>query len=292
MVHQIYDVYTQITKFESRIKICNIFDKFDEKAQVIITTIGSLLKSFKGRNSDKLKQLKCLVIDEADFFFTDANVLADMENLKKEVLSKLPKEIQFVLFSATYKGDVNTRISEFVTKAYQIKVKIENLKHPKLQVFRYRVPAKTKIDFLMEIFNDSLCVQCVVFVNTKAFAETVFRKMKEQGYKPCIIFSKMDNDERDEYIRKFREREVNFVITTNMLSRGIDIPEIKLVVNFDIPKQKVDGKFVPDSENYLHRIGRAGRFGSGGVAINLVDNDEDDKLLGEILDDLKVREFQ
>jgi superfamily II DNA/RNA helicase len=67
---------------------------------------------------DKLKQLKCLVIDEADFFFTDANVLADMENLFKDIIKNVPNEIQYVLFSATYKGDVNTRISEFVTKAY------------------------------------------------------------------------------------------------------------------------------------------------------------------------------
>lgn len=77
-----------------------------------------------------------------------------------------------------------------------------------------------------------------------------------------------------------------------MLSRGLDIPEIKLVVNFDIPKQKVDGVFEPDSENYLHRVGRAGRFGSGGIAINLVDNDDDDKILSLILQELKCEEFQ
>lgn len=252
----------------------------DLSAHVIVTTLGTLLKNFVGRNAAKLKTLKCLVIDEADFFFTDENVLKDMDNLKKEIISKLDSNLQYVLFSATYKGEVNTRISSFVSKAYQIKVKMEALKHPKVQVFRYRVPKREKIDFLMEIFNDCASVQCVVFVNTKAFAETVFKKMRDQGFRPCIIFSKMDNDERDEYIRKFRDREVNFVITTNMLSRGLDIPEIKLVINFDIPKQKVDGKYVPDSENYLHRVGRAGRFGSGGVAINLIDNDEDDEILG------------
>lgn len=143
-----------MTKFAPEYKVCNMLNGVDEKAQVLVTTLGTLIKNFSGRKISKLKTLRCLVIDEADFFFTDENVIKDMGVLKEEIISKLDPSLQYVLFSATYKGEVNTRISGFVTKAYQIKVKIEALKHPKVQVFRYRVPHRQKIDFLMEIIND------------------------------------------------------------------------------------------------------------------------------------------
>ncbi len=98
----------------------------------------------------------------------------------------------------------------------------------------------------------------------------------------------MSNEERDEFIDKFRHREVPFVITTNLLARGIDIPEIQLVINFDVPKVKVGGKFEADAESYLHRIGRTGRFGKPGVAVTLYDNEEDEKLFWEIVDHYKI----
>lgn len=94
----------------------------------------------------------------------------------------------------------------------------------------------------------------------------------------------MEREERDEMMEKFRNREINVVLTTNLLARGIDIPEIELVINFDVPKVKVDGVFKPDHENYLHRIGRAGRFGlSNGIAITLYDNEEDEALFHKIM---------
>lgn len=85
----------------------------------------------------------------------------------------------------------------------------------------------------------------------------------------------MENEERDEMMSKFRKGEVHVVITTNLLARGVDIPEIEIVVNFDIPT--VGQK--PDHENYVHRIGRAGRFGVQGIALNLVDREVDEKNL-------------
>lgn len=83
----------------------------------------------------------------------------------------------------------------------------------------------------------------------------------------------MEYDERDEYIEKFRKREISVVITTNMLSRGLDVPEVQLVINFDVPlvKNAKTQKYESDKENYLHRIGRAGRFGIPGIALTLFD---------------------
>eukprot|EP00352_Strombidinopsis_acuminata_P005443 CAMPEP_0176358866 /NCGR_PEP_ID=MMETSP0126-20121128/15893_1 /TAXON_ID=141414 ORGANISM="Strombidinopsis acuminatum, Strain SPMC142" /NCGR_SAMPLE_ID=MMETSP0126 /ASSEMBLY_ACC=CAM_ASM_000229 /LENGTH=99 /DNA_ID=CAMNT_0017713285 /DNA_START=960 /DNA_END=1259 /DNA_ORIENTATION=+ len=94
----------------------------------------------------------------------------------------------------------------------------------------------------------------------------------------------MDNDERDKMIEKFRKGEVNVVITTNMLARGIDVPEVQIVINFDVPTMKgADGKVIADPENYLHRIGRTGRFGTKGIAISIYNRDVDKQYLDDIM---------
>jgi len=86
----------------------------------------------------------------------------------------------------------------------------------------------------------------------------------------------MTKEERDEYIEKFRKGEVNTIITTNLLSRGFDMHEIKLVINFDVPIQTEHGKVFPDFESYMHRIGRAGRFGDTGIALTIFDRENDE----------------
>jgi superfamily II DNA/RNA helicase len=115
--------------------------------------------------------------------------------------------------------------------------------------------------------------------------------LKKKEYKATIIFSDMSNEERDEYVEKFRKQEVNVVLTTNLLARGIDVPEIQLVINFDIPKLKdySTGVFYADAESYLHRIGRAGRFGVKGLAVSLYDTDEDERLFWDIIETYKTK---
>lgn len=111
--------------------------------------------------------------------------------------------------------------------------------------------------------------------------------MRREGFKSRIIFGDMAPEERDEMIAKFRSGEISVIITTNLLARGIDVPEIQIVINFDVPTQIVDPasrKRAGDVENYLHRIGRTGRFGTQGIAISLYDREEDRTYLQEILD--------
>ena len=115
--------------------------------------------------------------------------------------------------------------------------------------------------------------------------------MRKSALKSVIIFGKMEKDERDEMIAKFRDGEISVIITTNMLARGIDVPEIQIVISFDVPLTgDSDGKPCGDPENYLHRIGRTGRFGTKGLAITIFDRDIDKEYLNEILDFYKMRE--
>ena len=85
----------------------------------------------------------------------------------------------------------------------------------------------------------------------------------------------MSKEERDETIEKFRNQEIHVLITTNMIARGIDVPETQLVINYDVPAIKFEGKSIADPEIYLHRIGRTGRFGANGIALTIYDRDID-----------------
>ena len=136
----------------------------------------------------------------------------------------------------------------------------------------------------MKIFSYMTITQTIIFVNTLSFAETVHNVLRKNGYKSYIMFSKMEKEERDETMQKFRENVINVLITTNILARGFDHLEVDFVVNFDVPKQKIGGQWVADDETYLHRIGRAGRFNQRGLALTLYDNDDDKKCFNEILD--------
>jgi ATP-dependent RNA helicase DDX19/DBP5 len=99
------------------------------------------------------------------------------------------------------------------------------------------------------------------------------------------MFGDMSNEEREIVMAKFRKCEVNVIITTNMLARGIDVPEIEIVINFDVPVLHLPGGVRKgDPESYIHRIGRTGRFGSKGIAVTIYDRDEDKKYLDQIME--------
>jgi ATP-dependent RNA helicase DDX19/DBP5 len=134
--------------------------------------------------------------------------------------------------------------------------------------------------------------QTIIFVNSKAFAETLFDILRKASLQVVIIFGKMDNQERDEMIEKFRTGKIAVIITTNMLARGIDVPEVQIVINFDVPimmgftQEEKQG----DPENYLHRIGRTGRFGTKGLAITIYDREVDEIYLNQILDHYNMKD--
>jgi len=150
---------------------------------------------------------------------------------------------------------------------------------------------KKKLDFIKDVFETCEMTQTFIFVNTKEFAETVHRLLKKAGLSSFIMFSKMSKEERDETIDKFRNQQINVLITTNIIARGVDVPEVELVINYDVPTTKARGKVMGDPENYLHRIGRTGRFGKQGIALTIWDRDVDKQFLDEILDHYKMHDM-
>lgn len=202
-------------------------------------------------------------------------------------MKELKRHVQYIFFSATYDPQISEQISNIVTEANQINLKKELLKLDNVQQFYFQCKPKQKIDFIKQVFDQMENMsQTIIFVNTRGFAETLHNLLRKDGYKSTIIFGKMDREERDKYIEKFRLGEVKIVITTDLLSRGFDMPTIQLVINFDVPL--TEGR--PDFETYLHRIGRAGRFGTPGIALTIYDRQEDETAFWKTIEHYKMEE--
>lgn len=137
-----------------------------------------------------------------------------------------------------------------------------------------------KLNFLSDIYSLLTITQSIVFVETKIEADMVHKTLEEAGYTCSVLHGGLLPDDRDITMQDFRDGKSTVLITTNVLARGVDVDNVGLVVNYDMPIEGREGK--PDFETYLHRIGRTGRFGRKGTAINLVNNREQLEVLAAI----------
>jgi ATP-dependent RNA helicase DDX19/DBP5 len=136
-----------------------------------------------------------------------------------------------------------------------------------------------KLEFLTDIYSLLTIGQSIVFVGTRRDADSVHASLTANGYSCSVLHGQVDNAERDMTMEAFRSGESNVLITTNVLARGVDVDNVCLVVNYDVP---LDGDGNPDYETYLHRIGRTGRFGRKGTAISLVSDQRSVEVLAAI----------
>lgn len=127
-----------------------------------------------------------------------------------------------------------------------------------------------KLEFLSDIYSLLTIGQSIVFVGTKRDADSVHRTLSDSGYSCSVLHGGVSPEERDITMQAFRDGESTVLITTNVLARGVDVDNVMMVINYDVPVDK-DGE--PDYETYLHRIGRTGRFGRKGTAISLIGDD-------------------
>ena len=136
-----------------------------------------------------------------------------------------------------------------------------------------------KLEFLSDIYSLLTIGQSVVFVGTKKNANLVHRTLSDGGYTCSVLHGGIEAEDRDSTMLAFRNGESNVLITTNVLARGVDVDNVCLVINYDIPITRDEQ---PDYETYLHRIGRTGRFGKKGTAISLIDDTRSVEVLAAI----------
>ncbi|EDV21219.1 uncharacterized protein TRIADDRAFT_38231 [Trichoplax adhaerens] len=190
-----------------------------------------------------------------------------------DIFQQLPPDIQVVLLSATIPDDVMEVTTKFMRDPIKILVQKEELTLEGIKQFYVAVELEEwKLETLCDLYETLTITQAVIFVNTRRKVEWLTQRLHERDFTVSAMHGDMDQKERDVIMREFRSGSSRVLITTDLLARGIDVQQVSLVINYDIPTNR---------ENYIHRIGRSGRFGRKGVAINFLTND-DVRLLKDI----------
>lgn len=247
-------------------------------AHLVVGTPGKIVDWLK-RKILITKYVKVFVLDEADNMVGEGGHRANSQLIKKN----MPSKVQSLLFSATFPP----KVVDFATKMVQNPDKILIASGPEyliLDVIKQlwidtQLYEGGKLQFLADIYSLMTIGQSIVFVATKRSADEVHHTLEASGFSCSVLHGQVDNQERDATMEAFRRGESNVLITTNVLARGVDVDNVCLVVNYDPP---VDKRGEPDFETYLHRIGRTGRFGRKGTAINLICDQKSIEVLAAI----------
>ncbi len=234
--------------------------KLKEGNHVVVGTPGRV-RDMMNRQYLNTNYLKMLVIDEADEMLG----LGFLEQIN-EIIKMIPPDCQICLFSATISPDIIKLTKDIMNDPAKILVKKENLTLEGIK--QYYISCSTednKFENLIEIFGNLDVNQCFIFVNTKDKVEKLAERMSEKQFVVSSIHGGMEMERRNEVMAEFKDGASRILISTDLLARGIDVQQVGLVINYELPTKK---------ENYIHRIGRSGRFGRRGIAINLISNHE------------------
>jgi translation initiation factor 4A len=216
------------------------------------------------KNILKLAYLKAFVLDEADEMLSKGF----LENMR-EVISNIPPECRVNLFSATMPKDIVNITNNFMNNPAKILVKNEQLTLEGIKQYYVILKKDWKLESLLDIYKGVDIAQAIIFCNSKKNVDYLTEEMKKKGHMVSSIHSEMQMIDRDRIMKEFRSGVTRVLITTDLLARGIDVYQVSIVINYDLPQQK---------ETYIHRIGRSGRFGRKGNAINFVTPEEKEQL--------------
>jgi len=223
---------------------------------VVVGTPGRIHDMMK-RGFMKTDYLKLFVLDEADEMLSRG-----FKQQIQDIFKFLPGDIQISLFSATLPPDILRLTKHFMRDPAKILVKNQELTLEGIHQYYIAVEKEEwKIEVLLNLYANLDINQALIYCNTKKRVEELEKSMTEQDFVVSIMHGEMDQVKRDIVMKQFRQGAVRVLITTDLLARGIDVQQVGLVINYELPIQK---------ENYIHRIGRAGRFGRKGTAINFV----------------------
>uniref|UniRef100_A0AAZ3PZV1 RNA helicase n=1 Tax=Oncorhynchus tshawytscha TaxID=74940 RepID=A0AAZ3PZV1_ONCTS len=238
-----------------------------EAPHIVVGTPGRVFDMLN-RKYLASKNIKMFVLDEADEMLSRG-----FKDQIYEIFQKLPTSTQVVLLSATMPQDVLEVTKKFMREPIRILVKKEELTLEGIRQFYINVEKEEwKLDTLCDLYETLTITQAVIFINTRRKVDWLTEKMHARDFTVSALHGDMDQKERDLIMREFRSGSSRVLITTDLLARGIDVQQVSLVINYDLPTNR---------ENYIHRIGRGGRFGRKGVAINMV-TEEDKRTLRDI----------
>ena len=243
--------------------------------EILVATPGRLLDHVESRNV-LLNQVQVLILDEADRML-DMGFMPDL----KRILTLLPKQRQTLLFSATFSDDIKKLAQDFLANPVTVEAERRNTAAENVTQTVLMVDQDNKFDVLADLLRArGLGSQALVFTRTKLTAARVARKLEREGIPADAIHGDKTQLERIKALDAFKEGKITALVATDVAARGLDIDQLPLVVNYELPT---------NAEDYVHRIGRTGRAGASGEAISLVDGEEERRLVE--IEKLLKREF-
>jgi len=229
-----------------------------KKPYIAIGTPGRIIDVIT-RRWLRVEKLKMMVLDEADEMLRRS-----FKEQIRTIIQQIPKETQICLFSATMPKEVLEITEHFLQNPIFTLIEKENLTLDGITQFYINVGVERyKFDTLCDIYKIISMGQSMIYVNSKNTAKWLQEQLQLEHFTVSVIHSDMKSSERTEIMKDFRKGKTRILLSTDLLARGIDIQEVSIVINYNLPY---------DRECYIHRIGRSGRFGRKGVAINLVTN--------------------
>lgn len=228
--------------------------RFDSPVHLVVATIGRIIDLME-RGIAKMTRCTTLVLDEADKLLSH-----DMKRPVEKIIGMLPAQRQIMLFSATFPVTVRDFKEDFLDNPHEINL-MESLTLKGVTQYYAFVEERQKVHCLNTLFSKLQINQSIIFCTSVQRVELLAKKITQLGYSCFYIHSKMHQSHRNRVFHDFRKGATRHLVCTDLFTRGIDIQAVNVVINFDFPDT---------AETYLHRIGRSGRFGHLGIAINLI----------------------
>ena len=260
---QVYDVAAELSKFTNFniVKCIGGTDVFQNKQELknsnlIIGTLGRINHMIQEKKIN-ISKLNFFILDEADELLSDG-----INDKLSFILNTIPKDTQHIFISATITNEVFNASKQYMNNPTKVLLKNNEVIVDLIKQFYLDVENEEyKFDTLLDLYNLISTSQAIIFCNTIRKVEWLEQNLKQNNFPITVVHSNMTQEERNITVQDFREGHTRLLLTTDLLSRGIDIPQVNLVINYDLP---------PSKETYVHRIGRCGRFDKTGVAITMV----------------------
>jgi superfamily II DNA/RNA helicase len=280
LVNQNYDVMEALSQYMD-VNIMKVVGKtsldeckrnLEKEPEIIIGTPGRVADMINRRYL-YTQNIKLLVIDEADEMLSDG-----FRDTIYNIIKYISKDCQICLFSATKTEETLDLSNKFLNNPESIIVENKNVSLEGIKQFKVLINEEWKYDTLLDLYNLLNIAQCIIYVNYKDKLMNIYTELIKNNYPVDYIHGEITKEERECKILDFKNGKTRLLLSTDLLARGIDVQQLNLVINFDLPRSK---------ETYIHRIGRSGRYGRKGVAINLV-GPRDQGKLSEIEEHYKV----
>ena len=235
------------------------FRKLAKHPHIIVCTPGRLLDHLN-RGSIDLRNVKILVIDEADKML-EMGFIEDIE----KIMNRIPGKYQKMLFSATMPQEILELSKKYLNNPEIIKVSSDDMSVDHIKQIAYKLPSNEKYKWLLKILRENRGKKVLIFTNTKSYGERLAYKLQKAGFYVRFMSGDLSQSKRERTIDWFKQNGSKLLVASDVASRGLDIIDVDIVINYDFPKYEL---------LYVHRIGRTGRFGRKGTAISFVEKND------------------